>query len=324
MIPGFDCRITSKGIGVRRLHYSADSSKRPGTQTGDVWLADEALAYPLGMEDPRWMKEMEIKYGALGGTFLFPRWESWKSNRAIVIPEFRPDGYKLYASYDHGYNSPAAFLVHGINGDGIITTLWEFYSDHVPAHQIAEIIKGKPQVVQSQNSRTGAILFEGNPYAGQEQYIIADPSIWAEDNPQHNGPNKSTAQIFRECGVYMIEGERGGDVTVAEWLHGHFWKDPANPLYRITENCTNLIKELGNLRHRSYSEVVALTKNNPEELIDKDNHAWDAFKYFIKRHPPKPKQRGPESTAATFAWWKKTIQRQSQGLQPRTYRVGAY
>lgn len=317
LIPGFDCRITSGGIGVRRLHYSADSTKRPGTPEGDAWLEREAQAYPLGMEDPRWMKEMEIKYGALGGTFLLPRWEVWKNNKTIVIPQFEPTGYRLYASYDHGYNSPSAFLVHGINSDGIITTLWEFYADHVPAHQIAELIKGHDIRVDGRH-------FQGNPYHGQETFIIADPSIWAEDNPQHNGPNKSTAQIYRECGVYMIPGERGGDVTLGEWLVGHFWKDPQHPLYRITANCENLIWELGMLRHKSYSAQVALTRNDPEELIDKDNHAWDALKYFIKRFPPKPKLKQAETHPNTFAWWKKSIQRAESGLPQRTFRVGAY
>ena len=314
-IPGFTCKITSTGIGVRRLHYSADSSKRPGTDKGDTWLASEALAYPLGMDDPRWKKEMEIKYGALGGTYVFPRWETWKANGAIVIPPFEPAGYRLYGSYDHGYNSPSAFLIHGINSDGVMTTLWEFYSDHVPAHQIAEMIKGKD--IWCNNKR-----FPGNPYAGRESFIVADPSIWAEDNPQLNGPNKSTAKIFRECGVHMIPGERGGDITVAEWLVGLHWKDPLHPTYRITANCENLIWELEMLRHKSYSSQVALIHNDPEELVDKDNHAWDAVKYFLKRFPPKPKLAIAETTPNTFAWWRKSIQRQEAGTQQRTFRVG--
>ena len=268
------------------------------------------------MEDPRWQKEMEIRYGALGGTFVFPRWEIWKQNGLVVVPYYEPIGHRIYASYDHGYNSPACFLVHGMSNDGVITTLWEFYADHVPAHQIAQIILG-------QDIRTEAGKhFAGNPFARRESFIIADPSIWAEDNPQHQGPNKSTAQIFRECGVSMIPGERGADVTVAEWLVGHFWADPKLPLYRIADTCPKLIWELGMLRHKSYSSQVALTRNAPEELVDKDNHAWDAVKYFLRRFPPKPKQKLAESQPNTFAWWKKSIQRAAGGDQPRTFRIG--
>lgn len=316
-IPGFSCRITNGGIAVRRFHYSADARKRPGTILGDRWLAEESRAYPMGMDDPRWQKEMEIKYGALGGTYLFPYWEQWKENGAIVVPPFDPIGYRLYASYDHGYNNPSCFLVHGLNNDGIITTIWEFYADHVPAHQIAEIIKGRD--VRTQDGR----FFRGNPYAGRESFIIADPSIWAEDNPQSNGPNKSTAGIFRDCQVSMMAGERGADVTVGEWLVGHFWKDPKHPLYRIASSCENLIWEVGQQRHKSYSAAVALSRNAPEELVDKDNHAWDALKYFLRRFPPKPKFKIAEGTPNTFAWWKKSIQRTTDGQAPRSFRVGA-
>lgn len=315
-LPGFTCRITSTGIAVRRWHYSADSRKRPGTPNGDIWINDEARSYPLGRDDPSWQKEMEIKYGALGGSFLFPRWEIWKENGQVIIPPFDPEGYRIYASYDHGYNSPACFLVHGMNNDGVITTLWEFYDDHVPAHDIAEIIKGNNTRLQDGR------WFRGNPYANRESFIIADPSIWAEDNPQHNGPNKSTAQIFRECGVSMIPGERGGDITVGEWLVGHFWKNPMVPLYRITSNCEKLIWELGKLRHREFSAVVSLYRNDPEDLVDKDNHAWDALKYFLKRFPPKPKIKVAESQPNTFQWWRKSVQRQfDEGTRIPTFKI---
>lgn len=313
-IPGFTSRITSHGIAVRRFHYSADARKRPGNPEGDAWIAEEARAYPGGIEDPRWQKEMEIRYGALGGSFVFPRWETWKSQTPLVVPAYEPTGHRLYGSYDHGYNSPACFLVHAMSSDGVITTVWEFYSDHVPAHQIAEIIKGR-------TIHCNGKIFPGCPWPDRLSFIIADPSIWAEDNPQHQGPNKSTAQIFRECGVPMIPGERGADVTVAEWLHGHFWADVQNPLYRIADSCPKLIWELGLLRHRSYSSQVALTRNNPEELVDKDNHAWDALKYFLRRFPPKPKQKVAEGTPNTFAWWKKSIQRSEGDLPQRTFRI---
>lgn len=315
-IPGFTTRITSGGIAVRQFHYSADSRKRPGTPEGDLWVKEESRAYPLGIYDPRWQKEMEIKYGALGGSFLFPRWDIWKGNGQVVIPPFDPVGYHMYASYDHGYNSPSCFLVHGMSGDGVITTLWEFYADHVPAHAIAEIIKGHD--VRLPDGR----FFHGNPHAYKQSFIIADPSMWSEDNPQHNGPNKSTAAIFRDCGVSMIEGERGGDVTVAEWIVGHFLQDPLHPLWRVTSNCEKLIWELGKLRHKEFSAQVAMQHNPSEDLVQKDNHAWDALKYFLKRFPPKPKLKAAERQPNTFQWWKKSVQRQMDAGHRPTFKIG--
>lgn len=331
-IPGFTTRITSTGIGVRTLHYSADSRKRPATVAGNAWVAEEARAYPLGTEDPRWLKEMEIKYGALGGNYLFPRWERWKAEGNIVIGPFEPIGYRLYASYDHGWSNPAAFHVHGMDSDGrFVIGLWEFYATRVPSHLIAQLIQGHD--IRTEDGR----FFRGCPFAGQWSFIIADPSIWAEDLPQHNGPNKATAAIYRDCGVSMIPGERGGDKTVAEWLHGHFWKDPKAPLLRVAcpsdmldkhpkEYCgpgaPMLTWEIGQQRDKEYSAAVALTRNQPDELVDKDNHAWDGMKYFLKRFPPAPLAKRAEQIPNTFNWWKKQLQRSQAGQTPRTFRVG--
>ena len=320
-IPGYSTRITSGGIGVLRYHYSADSNKRPGIPAGDLWLIEEARAYPMGQDDPRWKKEMEIQYGALGGQHLFPRWDQWRNGlhgAQIVIPSYEPHGTKLYASYDHGSFNPAAFHVHSVDGDGVITTVWEFYAANVPAHQIANIIKGK--VGYDQHGKP----YEGCPY-NDFAWIVADPSIWNEDKPQFSGPNKSTAQIFREMGVYMIPGEKGGDITVANWLHGWYWKDVTKPRYRITEDCPKLIWEFGQQRRKEFSAQVALNRSQPEELVDKDNHAFDGIKYMLKKHPPPPTFLKPETKPNTFAWWKKEHYRRDDDRENRmrqTFRIG--
>jgi hypothetical protein len=315
MIPGYEGRVTNGGIGVLRFKYSADANKRPGTPKGDIWISEESKAYPLGVDDPRWLKEMEIKYGALGGTFLIPRWELWKQNGQIVIPPYDPVGTRLYGSYDHGYRNPASFHIHSVDGDGIITTVSEFYGAKVPAHQIANIIKGKAGFGDD------GTRYSGSPFSYDSlSYVVADPSIWNEDKPQFDGPNKSTAKIFRDMGVSMVPGERGGDVTVGEWLLGYYWKNPINPLYRITSNCPKLIWEIGQQRFKEFSAVVALNKSQPEELIDKDNHAFDDMKYFLKKFPPPASIRKPEHNPNSFLWWRKNAKRQD-GVQ-RTFRIG--
>lgn len=313
MISGLTTKITSAGIPVVRCHYSTDPKKRAGTPEGDIWLAQELLGYPGGIKSPRWRKEMEIEYGALGGTRLFPEWEQWANNGKIVIAPFEPFGYHLYGSYDHGWRNPACYLVHGINSDGLIATFYEFYGDHVPLQKISELIHGK-DITLADGRR-----FRGNPFAEKEIFKIADPSIWAEDQPMVDNTNKSIAELFRRSGVYFSKGERGGDAMVAEWLYGHYWKDPLNPLYRITTACPKLIWELGQQRHKEYSPQVALHRNQPEELIDKDNHAWDSAKMFFQKFPPKPQASKALHKPNTFQWWRKMAAK--EGFGTRTFRI---
>src|SRR3990167_6932711 len=99
----------------------------------------------MGLDDPRWKKEMEIQYGALGGQHLFPKWEQWKNGMGgaqIVVPTYEATGTRLYGSYDHGSFNPASFHVHSVDGDGVITTVWEFYGANLPAYKIQKICRG--------------------------------------------------------------------------------------------------------------------------------------------------------------------------------------
>ena len=314
-IPGITTRITSAGIPVMRFHYSSDPMRRPGTLVGDRWLKEASLGYPGGTISPRWRKEQEIDYTAMSGTKLFPLWEDWKQNGKIVIPFFEPHGYKLFATYDHGWINPACYLIHGVDCDGNIVTFWEFYAKEVPAHAIADIILGKDVRL------LGGRSFSGNPFAGKEAFKIADPQIWAEDQPQLDGPNKATADLFRKCGVHFQKGERGADLTVAEWLTGHFWRDPLAPKYRICNTCPKLIWELGQQRFKDFSAQVLQNKDPSEQLIDKDNHAWDSLKMGLKRFPPPNQKPKPKQPINSFQWWRTQNKRAHDGLPVGTFTI---
>ena len=307
MADGISERLTSGGIPVLRLHYSADPEKRPGTPAGDAWLAQASQGYAGGINAPRWRKEMEIDYGALMGTMLLPQWAGWSTNGRIVIPPFDPVGYTLYGSYDHGWRHPGCYLVHGVNPDGELITLWELWGSHIPYQAWARAIQGERVTVPGCGSscHPSAREFPGNPYAGREQYRIADPSIWAEDKPQQDNTMKSTGKLFRMAGVAFIPGVQGGDTTITEWLMSHYWKDPMAPLYRITTACPKLIWELGRQRHKDFSDAVAKNKMQPEELVDKDNDAFDALKYWLIRFPPTPQHHKAAQKPGSWAWWKK-------------------
>lgn len=324
MIPGLKTRVTSSGVPVLRLHYSADPQKRPGTAVGDLWLKAASSGYPGGTKSPRWRKEQEIDYGALGGTRLFPEWEQWISRGNIVVPPFDPVGYRFYGSFDHGWRNPACYLVHAINSDGFIVTCFELYDSHVPYAYIAEVIKGKSvtvPVLGCCDKHDRPRYFEGNPFGGKEVWKRADPSMWAKDQPQNDRTNKSMADLYGKEGVHFQQAERGTDTTVAEWLLGHYWAKPENPLYRIFSSCHKLIWELGQQRHKDLSAQVALNREQPEELVDKDNHGWDSLKYFLQKFPPKPEKQALPKLPGSFNWWRDTARRSSDGRAVGSYRV---
>jgi hypothetical protein len=321
MIPGLRARLAPSSVPVLTVHYSADPAKRPGTPEGDAWLVDAESGYPGGRRSPRWRKELEIEYSALGGAKMLPDWDLWKQGPIICAP-FQPLGYKLYGSYDHGWNNPSAFHVHGINGDGDKVTLWEFYADQVPLNAIAKIIRGEDVVTPPRHDAKilpGRRKFPGNPYAGMLTWTVADPSIWAQDQPMKDEPNKSIADLFSREHVHFLEGERGGDATVLEWLLSYDWADLEKPRYRITTECPRLIWELGQQRYRELTELQARSKDASEMLVDKHNHAWDGLKMFLKKFPPGPSRPAPVKKPGTFHWFREQALRAKRGEDVQTY-----
>lgn len=296
---GLTVRETGGGLVVMRLHYSADAAKDPTTVEGQRWLQQQSQGYPLGVVDPSWLKEMELAYSALGGTMLFPLWGKWRDSARVVIDpmEARLDGARFYGSYDYGWRTPSAYYVHAVRPDGHKYTLWEFYDAEVPVATIAAVIQGKDQ--QLADGR----FFPGNPYAGKEALKIADARIFAEDQ-RGDEDQSSIAKLFRRYGVSFVPGKKGGDIAIANWLVGELWADPQAPQYQICTSCPRLLGELPRLRRKQLSSIVAKTRNQPEAIVDKDNHAWDCIKVFLHQFPVGVAARqAPQGQPGTFAWW---------------------
>jgi hypothetical protein len=119
--------------------------------------------------------------------------------------------------------------------------------------------------------------------------------------------------------VYFERGMRGGDTTVAEWLHGYWWEDPMEPRYQIAACCVGLIEEIGKQRFKEISATAAVNRAPPETLIDRDNDSWDALKYWLLRFPPKASKPKPQQQANTFAWWMRQGQVRLRRGRTRTF-----
>lgn len=330
---GITSRITSDGVPVLRVHYHSDPDKNPETPGGAVWLKKALVGVVGGIESARWRREMEIDYGALGGTLVFPRWQMDK--RLVCPPPVaEPSGLRLYGSYDHGWRNPATYLVLGQDRDACPIVLWQLYASGVGVLDIAKIIQG--ETVRTRDGR----VFAGNPYHKDTVTAIADPSIWKEDQNMDDGTTKSVAELFRRHGVYFNPGQRGGDTTVASWLT-ELWADLQHPGCRITcppdlldvdqgfisrgyagPGAPCLVWEMGRLRFRDWSESQQIHHDFKEEIEDKDNHAWDCLKMHLHEFPPKAPKAIPSKAAGSLDWWRTQRRAYQHGRATKTFSVG--
>ncbi len=169
-------------------------------------------------------------------------------------------------SLDHGFNAPTAWLWHSINRDGRIVTFNEHYVS-------GEVIQTHASRVKDYNR-----LHELTP-----EYYVGDPSI------RNTDPISGTSiwEEYARYGVPILLGNNSvnsGLVRVARYIEA---KGPDDrPMWLVTRNCANTIKEILRYRWKTYSSKKIQAINNPQDIPHKkDDHAMDSLRYFIMSRP---------------------------------------
>ncbi len=258
---------TKSGFQVVELHYTADPAKDPD-RDGKAWVAEAVKGYPGGFESKGWKTEMEIDYEAGGGEKVFPFLSQALSPVFIdtLDPQDVMNRMNVFAGYDYGTNNPSAFIVWGMDEKGQLFALWELYEPCLDYKQHFSRIKRCP-------------------YYDKLEYIAADNKIFSKTQQTATGL-KSVGELFHEEQIYISPARQGVDYPIAMRFLGDYWQDPKKPTAFITRACPNLIMETRGLKFQEHlSSVVGSRKNNPEKLVDKHNHAWDATAYALDRKP---------------------------------------
>ena len=140
--------------------------------------------------------------------------------------------------------------------------------------------------------------------------VCADPSMFNTRQEQSQRPGhaaevaKTFNELYMEAGVTNLCeycGDRS-DVSFAGRLHMH-WANleiegemptvqivcryySEQPVPGIHQwDCPNLVWELMNTRRVKLNAQQLLSRNISEAIVDKDNHARDAMKYFLMSYP---------------------------------------
>jgi len=263
IIPGLVFKRNKQGQRVIRLHYTADPAKRPGTEFYNKMVK----RYVNGVTSLGWRREMEIDFHAGSGELVFPylleREAKLKYDPYTVSDEFL-NQCNFYGGLDWGIKNAVSFVVVAETPASKFFAVWEWYGK---SHLVEEV----------------ASAIRSCPHYDKLQWIAADPTMWTPNQARQSGYT-SYARIFTED---LPEDKRLNlspahgrlDKPAISKVHQMF--DGDIPIFKISRDLTNLWRELSNLK---YVEQVA-NKNFREEILDKDNHSWDALKYIILSHP---------------------------------------
>jgi phage terminase large subunit-like protein len=171
---------------------------------------------------------------------------------------------EVYATVDHGFNAPTAWLWHAVAKDGTVTTFGEHYEREMTVDQHAKIVL---QMEKDFKLKREVLVRIADPATQQRQGVTGN-SIQTEY--AINGVSTTPGNNDVSTGVSVIQ----------KYLRNN--PNTGKPRWLIADNCPNLIREMLKLRWQTYSSAKLRDSMNPQEKIHKkDDHACDSARYLF-------------------------------------------
>lgn len=250
---------------------------------------------------PEYMRSLEKLPPKLREAWLYGRWdvyegqffedffnrpEHYKDRRFtnVIAPFEVPPHWKIYRSFDWGYNKPFSCGWWAVDTDGVAYRILELYGCTDTPN---EGVKWIPDKVFSEIHR---IEVEHRWLAGKTIHGIADPAIWDAET------GESVADTAARYRVYFTPGD---NKRLAGWMQVHYrfaFDDNGFPKMYFFSNCKAAIRTMPLLQY---------DLRKPEDLdTEGEDHAADEIRYFCMSRPIKARQGTPKEkngASAIFA-----------------------
>ena len=188
----------------------------------------------------------------------------------VINPFDIPDGWKIYRSFDWGYNRPFSCMWFAVDYDGVVYHILEFYGCVKGSPN--EGIKWTPPQVFAEIHK---IETEHPWLKGKHIQGIADPAIWDAETGESIADTAAKHQVFFSKGDHQ---------RIAGWMQCHYrlaFDENGFPMFYVFKNCESFIRTIPLLQYDDHKV----------EDIDTDgeDHIADAWRYFLMSRPIKPR-----------------------------------
>ncbi len=187
----------------------------------------------------------------------------------VIDPFEIPEGWRIYRSFDWGYNKPFSCGWWAVDYEGVAYRILELYGCTKTPN---EGVKWTPPQVFAEIAR---IEREHRWLKGKKIIGIADPAIWNAET------GKSIADVAAEHSVFFSKGDHE---RIAGWMQVHYrlaFDDNGFPMMYIFSNCKAFIRTIPLLQY---------DEHKPEDLdTDGEDHVADEVRYFLMSRPIKPR-----------------------------------
>lgn len=188
----------------------------------------------------------------------------------VINPFDIPDGWKIYRSFDWGYNKPFSCMWFAVDYDGVVYHVLEFYGCVKGSPN--EGIKWTPPQVFAEIHR---IETEHPWLKGKKIQGIADPAIWDAETGESIADTAAKHQVFFSKGDHQ---------RIPGWMQCHYrlaFDENGFPMFYVFKNCEHFIRTI---------PLLQFDDHKVEDIdTDGEDHIADAWRYFLMSRPIKPR-----------------------------------
>ena len=187
----------------------------------------------------------------------------------VIDPFEIPAGWKIYRSFDWGYNKPFSCGWWAVDYDGVVYRILELYGCNKTPN---EGVKWTPPQVFAEIHR---IESEHRWLKDKKILGIADPAIWDAET------GESIADTASKHQVYFTPGD---NKRIPGWMQIHYrlaFDENGFPMMYVFSNCKAFIRTMPLLQY---------DEHKVEDLdTDGEDHVADEVRYFCMSRPIKPR-----------------------------------
>jgi hypothetical protein len=225
------------------------------SKLGDNPFLDEDYRRRLMLSGtPRWRQMfLEGEWDVFEGQF-FTEFEPVKNGQDWHVTREQPTlgvGDRVWVGIDFGWADPFVALF-ATEQDGVLWVFDEIYQRRLPPEVQGELVTSRCE--------------------GYQTVAVAGPDAWSM-----LGGQRSPASVWAEKGLAAFKANNN---RIGGWRAVRSRFAEPGPTIRISERCTNLIREL---------KTAETSSTNPEEIRQPaSDHALDALRYLIVSCVPQP------------------------------------
>ena len=267
----------------KRLFVDRDfhADEDPGDYAFVQALVQDNTALKRKMPD--YVKQLETLPEKLKKAWLYGEWDVFAGQffedfvnlpradrvNTHVIPPFTPPAHwRIYRTYDYGYDKPFACQWWAIDNDGVMYLILELYGCGKEPNE------GLHWNADKQFDEIARIEREHPWLKGKRIQGVADPAIWGKEST-----GMSVADTAAKHGVQFTPGDHD---RLNGWAQCHnrlAFDQNGRPMMYVFEDCTAFRRTIPTLLY---------DENKPEDLdTDGEDHEADAWRYLCMLNPIK-------------------------------------